>query len=213
MRFMHIFGALLMTATAQTQPTHDWKLVIHGGAGVIEKAKITPGERRQSAPRLTMRWQAVRRFSLEAEPRSMRSRPRSANLEDDPTFNAGRGAVLTFDGHIELDAAIMDGRTREAGAVAGVSTTQRPISLARKVMEQSQHVLLSLRRRRWVRARAWPGTGDNAWFATTERRRQLDELLDRTAAPARRRGQIWDRSAPSRSMAAAMSPRQPRPAD
>jgi beta-aspartyl-peptidase (threonine type) len=63
-------------------------------------------------------------------------------LEDDPLFNAGRGAVFTADGRNELDASIMDGRTRAAGAVAGVTRTRHPISLARAVMERSPHVML-----------------------------------------------------------------------
>ena len=64
-------------------------------------------------------------------------------LEDDPPFNAGRGSVLTADGMAELDAAIMDGRDRRAGAVAGLTTTRAPISAARAAMEQSPHVLLT----------------------------------------------------------------------
>jgi beta-aspartyl-peptidase (threonine type) len=64
-------------------------------------------------------------------------------LEDDPLFNAGRGAVFTADGRNELDASIMDGSTRRAGAVAGVTRTRNPISLARAVMEKSRHVMLA----------------------------------------------------------------------
>ena len=63
-------------------------------------------------------------------------------MEDDPLFNAGRGAVFTADGRNELDASIMDGRTLAAGAVAGVTRTRHPISLARRVMEKSPHVML-----------------------------------------------------------------------
>ena len=60
-------------------------------------------------------------------------------LEEDPCFNAGRGSVLTATGCIELDAAIMDGRTRLAGAVSGLRTTRAPISLARRLLEQGPH--------------------------------------------------------------------------
>ena len=63
-------------------------------------------------------------------------------LEDDPLFNAGRGAVFTADGRVELDAAIMDGATLKAGAVAAVTRTRHPIALARKVMEDTPHVML-----------------------------------------------------------------------
>jgi beta-aspartyl-peptidase (threonine type) len=65
-----------------------------------------------------------------ADRRSMRSKPASGMLEDDPCFNAGAGSVLTSEGCVELDAAIMDGRDRRAGAVAGLRTTRAPISLA-----------------------------------------------------------------------------------
>jgi L-asparaginase / beta-aspartyl-peptidase len=97
-------------------------------------------------------------------------------LEDDPNFNSGRGAVFTYEGRNELDAAIMDGATRAAGAVSGVTRTRSPVSLARAVMEQSPHVMLS-------------GTGadafsvahgleqvDPSWFATPERLANLEEL-------------------------------------
>src|SRR5437870_988634 len=63
-------------------------------------------------------------------------------LEDDPHFNAGRGSVLTSDGGVEMDAAVMCGRDRRAGAVAAVSTVRHPVALARLVMERSPHVML-----------------------------------------------------------------------
>jgi beta-aspartyl-peptidase (threonine type) len=97
-------------------------------------------------------------------------------LEDDPHFNAGRGAAFTDAGENELDAAIMDGRDRSAGAVAGITRTRHPVSLARAVGTKSPHVLM-----------VGPGADafsrdqgleqvERDWFATAERRRQLDEL-------------------------------------
>jgi beta-aspartyl-peptidase (threonine type) len=98
-------------------------------------------------------------------------------LEDDPAFNAGRGAVLAHDGHIELDAAIMDGRTRAAGAVAGLTTIRCPISAARAVMEHSDHVLLSFEgAEEFARGRGL-ATVDPSWFEIPERRAQLDRVL------------------------------------
>ena len=156
MRFMHIFGALLMTATAQTQPTHDWKLVIHGGAGVIEKAKITPEREKAIRGALDHALASGSKIlagggtALDAVEAAVRV------LEDDPNFNAGRGTVFTFDGVIELDASIMDGRTRAAGAVAGVPTTTQPDQPGAHGDGAKPPCLAEWRRRRPVRARAWP---------------------------------------------------------
>ena len=104
-------------------------------------------------------------------------------LEDDPQFNAGRGSVFTADGRVECDAAIMDGRDRMAGAVAGVRSTRNPISLARAVMEQSPHVFLAgMGADAFARAKGLEEAAPE-WFETPERRRQLDELLANPDAP------------------------------
>jgi len=104
-------------------------------------------------------------------------------LEDDPHFNAGRGSVFTAEGRIECDAAIMDGASLEAGAVAGVRSTRNPIRLAREVMDKSAHVFLAgagadgFARAHDIEA------ADPSWFETPERRRQLDEILARPDMP------------------------------
>lgn len=98
-------------------------------------------------------------------------------LEEDSCFNAGRGSVLTAEGCIELDAAIMDGRNRAAGAVAGLRTTRAPISLARRLLERGPHVFLSGKGAdEFARNHGFEQV-DNKWFEIRERRRQLDELL------------------------------------
>lgn len=97
-------------------------------------------------------------------------------LEDDPKFNAGRGAVFTYHGTNELDAAIMDGRTRMAGAIAGVTHARHPIDLARAVMEQSPHVFLSGAGAEEFGRDHGIAMTDPDWFATPERWRQLQEL-------------------------------------
>lgn len=98
-------------------------------------------------------------------------------LEEDPCFNAGRGSVLTASGCIELDAAIMDGRNREAGAVAGLRTTRAPISLARRLLEEGPHVFLSGKGADdFARDHGFEQV-ENSWFEILERRRQLEELL------------------------------------
>jgi L-asparaginase / beta-aspartyl-peptidase len=100
-------------------------------------------------------------------------------LENDPHFNAGRGAAFTRDGANELDAAIMDGATRAAGSVAGLTRIRNPVTLARRVMTDSPHVLLSGAGAEAFAATQGAETVDPAWFAIPERRRQLDELLAR----------------------------------
>ena len=117
-------------------------LAIHGGAGVIERAKMTPEKeasyRAGLAAALDAGYAILERggSSLDAVSAAVRM------MEDDPQFNAGRGAVLNQDGDAELDAAIMDGHGPRAGAVAAVRHVKNPIELARLVMERSAHVLL-----------------------------------------------------------------------
>jgi L-asparaginase / beta-aspartyl-peptidase len=117
-------------------------IAIHGGAGVIDPAKMTP-ERAASyraglAAALDAGYATLERggSSLDAVTAAVRT------MEDDPQFNAGRGAVLNHEGDAELDAAIMDGHGPRAGAVAGVRHVKNPVELARLVMEKSPHVLL-----------------------------------------------------------------------
>jgi beta-aspartyl-peptidase (threonine type) len=98
-------------------------------------------------------------------------------LEDDPAFNAGRGSVLAHDGRIELDAAIMDGRTRAAGAVAGLRAIRNPIGAARAVMERSPHVLLSYQGAEEFAREQGLATVDPKWFETSERRAQLTAVI------------------------------------
>ena len=98
-------------------------------------------------------------------------------LEEDECFNAGRGSVLTASGCIELDAAIMDGRTRAAGAVAGLRTTRAPITLARRLLAQGPHVFLSGKGADEFARDNGLEQVENSWFEVPERRRQLDELM------------------------------------
>src|SRR5881275_2353635 len=120
-----------------------WRLVIHGGAGSMRPGAVDAGQERNARAGLEAPLAAgaaileKRESALDAVEAAVRV------LEEDPAFNAGRGSVLTASGCIELDAAIMDGRKRQAGAVAGLRTTRAPISLARLLLEQGPHVFLS----------------------------------------------------------------------
>ncbi len=117
-------------------------LVIHGGAGTIERSNMTPEKEREYRAglerALTAGYDVLKNggSSLDATEAAVRV------LEDDPHFNAGRGSVFTSAGTNEMDAAIMDGKTLAAGAVAALKHVKNPISLARLVMEKSGHVMM-----------------------------------------------------------------------
>ena len=157
--------------------TTPWKLVIHGGAGAMrpEHGDIDHEERARQGLRHALETGASilgeSGVAVDAVEAAVRI------LEDDPCFNAGRGSTLNAEGVVELDAAIMDGTTRRAGAVAGVRTTRAPISLARLLMERGPHVLLSYEGADRLARDAGLEQVDNSWFITGERRRQLEELL------------------------------------
>lgn len=145
MRSLLLFlGALsMLTAAPSPAGAAEWKLVIHGGAGVIERSRLSPEKDREIRAGLDRALAAGSAVLERGGPALDAVEAAVRVLEDDPNFNAGHGAVFTHDGRNELDAAIMDGRTRAAGAVAGVTRTKNPISLARAVMEKSSHVMLS----------------------------------------------------------------------
>lgn len=138
-----IAGLWIAALTGKAQAAGNWQLAIHGGAGVLERGDLTA--EKEAAYRAGLNaalaaGAAILRAggsSLDAVEAAVRV------LEDDPLFNAGKGSVFTAEGRNELDAAIMDGSTRRAGAVAGVTRTKNPVSLARAVMEKSAHVMLT----------------------------------------------------------------------
>jgi beta-aspartyl-peptidase (threonine type) len=155
----------------------NWRLVIHGGAGAMRPKQGDPDHEERARQGLQSALDTGATIlkrggaALDAVEASVRL------LEDDPYFNAGRGSTLTDQGSVELDAAIMDGRNRRAGAVAGLQTTRAPVRLARRLMEQGPHVFLSGRGADRFAEDAGLEQVDAAWFVTEERRRQLDELL------------------------------------
>ncbi|MBL0407022.1 isoaspartyl peptidase/L-asparaginase [Microvirga aerilata] len=120
----------------------DFALAIHGGAGTILRSKMTP--EREAAYHAGLRRSLEAGRAVLAEGGSALDAVSAAvmALEDEPLFNAGRGAVYTSAGKQEMDAAVMDGRDRAAGAVAGICGPRNPILAARAVMEHSGHVVL-----------------------------------------------------------------------
>lgn len=157
----------------------SWRLVVHGGAGIIERSRTTAEE--EQAIRAALGLALDRGATILARGGSALDAVAAAVevLEDDPHFNAGRGSVYTYDGGIEMDAAIMDGRDRNAGAVNGVTATRNPIRLARAVMEKSPHVFLSREGADRFSIEQGLPQETPAYFETAERRRQLEELRAR----------------------------------
>lgn len=154
-----------------------WRLVIHGGAGSERIAHDDPAH--ESAARAGLSEALEAGSSLLATGGSAVEAVELAArlLEENSCFNAGRGSVLTEHGEVELDAAIMDGRTRQAGAVAGIKTTRAPISLARRLMEHGPHVFLSGEAADRFAAAAGLEQVPNDFFILPERRRQLEEAV------------------------------------
>jgi beta-aspartyl-peptidase (threonine type) len=171
----------LLTATivfALTAAAQKAMLVIHGGAGTITRSSMSPEAEKQYREALE---QALRLgqavivkggSSLDAVETSIRF------MEDNPLFNAGKGAVFTHDGRNELDAAIMDGKTKAAGSVAGVTIIRNPISAARAVMEKSAHVMMVGRGAELFATQMGLEIVDPSYFWTERRWKSLqNELL------------------------------------
>lgn len=136
-----ITGALL--AQEQNMSSSPIVIAIHGGAGTILKENLTPELEQEYRAKLEEALRSGHTVLTEGGSALDAVVTAIAILEDSPLFNAGKGAVFTSDGHHELDASIMDGATRNSGAVAGVKRIKNPILLARAVMEKSPHVLLA----------------------------------------------------------------------
>jgi L-asparaginase / beta-aspartyl-peptidase len=139
-------GAIMVTTLSAAaygqQPAHKWSIVLHGGAGVIERSSLTPAGDAAYRASLTQAIDAGAKV-LDSGGTSLDAVEAAIHiLEDDPLFNAGRGAVFTSEGKNELDASIMDGSNLKAGAVAGITHTRHPISLARTVMEKTPYVMM-----------------------------------------------------------------------
>ncbi|WP_114953565.1 isoaspartyl peptidase/L-asparaginase family protein [Sphingosinicella terrae] len=153
-----------------------WRLVIHGGCGVLERERMTPED--DAAARTALERALAAGAAILDRGGSALDAVEAAGraLEDDPHFNAGRGSVFTYQGTIEMDAAIMEGERRGAGAVNGVTATRNPISLARAVMEKSPHVFLSREGADEFSRLQGLEQAPPDYFGTPERRRQLEEL-------------------------------------
>jgi L-asparaginase / beta-aspartyl-peptidase len=179
-------AALLLAGCASTPAPSAppaWSIAVHGGAGVISRAQMTP--EREAAYRTAMAGATARGADVLAKGGTAMDAVEAVArvLEDDPLFNAGRGAAIGADGTVTLDAAIMDGATLKAGAVAGVTTTRNPITLARAVMERTRHVfLIGEGADTFAREQGLPQV-PNTYFITARRWGILEEVLTEDKLP------------------------------
>jgi len=156
-------------------------LVIHGGAG-LERQDLNPEEVRAARAALEAALRKGHEALAAGKPAMDAVTAAITVLENDPTFNAGRGAVFTHDGKNELDASLMDGATLRAGAVAGVHTVKNPILLARAVMEHSPHVMMIGQGAEMFAAEQKIEQVDPSYFRTEKRWQQLQRALKEEAA-------------------------------
>lgn len=187
-RKLVIASAVLLGACAATpdpEPaTPEWRLVVHGGAGVITREGMSP--EKEAA------YTAALETALEAGAAVLRNGGSALDaveaavipMEDDPLFNSGHGAVFTAAGTHELDASIMDGRDRNAGAVAGVTRVRNPIKAARAVMDKSEHVMFAGSGADAFAEAQGLDMVDNSYFDTDRRRRSLERVLEERARTA-----------------------------
>jgi beta-aspartyl-peptidase (threonine type) len=158
-------------------------LVMHGGAGTITRQSMTPDMEKQYRETLEQALRAGHAVlakggaSLDAVEASIRL------LEDSPLFNAGKGAVFTHEGRNELDAAIMDGKNKRAGSVAGVTIIKNPISAARAVMEKSPHVMMAGKGAELFATQAGLEIVDPSYFWTERRWKDLQRELQKETPP------------------------------
>lgn len=183
---------ILLTSVAEAQPSKKYAMVIHGGAGVMDQKELTPEMQNEYIAVLNQALHMGDSILANGGTCMDAVEKTIVILEDSPLFNAGKGAVFTHEGLVELDASVMDGQTLKAGAIAGVRDIKNPIRVARTVMEKSEHVMLT-------------GTGasqfakeqgfepvENSYFYTEKRYKALQELLkkERETTPNDKHGTV-----------------------
>lgn len=154
------------------------KLLIHGGAGTILPESMTPEKEAAYRGGLSKALEAGYAILSGGGPALLAVEEAVKVLEDNPLFNAGKGAVFTHDKKHELDAAIMDGKTLKAGAVAGVTNIKNPVNLALKVMRDSDYVLLTGEGAQQFAAQHGVKQIETSYFYTDLRYQQLLQIID-----------------------------------
>ncbi|RXG33085.1 isoaspartyl peptidase/L-asparaginase family protein [Leeuwenhoekiella marinoflava] len=168
------------TKTPQDTPKQQkFAIIIHGGAGTILKENMTDSLEKAYKAKLTEAIQTGHKI-LENGGTSLEAVQRTINvMENSPLFNSAKGAVFTHDGKNELDASIMDGKTLNAGAIAGVTNVKNPINLAYEVMTNSEHVLLSGKGAEAFAKEKGIEQVDPSYFFTEKRYNSLQRILER----------------------------------
>ena len=185
------------SADAPANPPQDaaqpkTALVIHGGAGYVARASLSAED--EAAARADLERALEAGHSILAAGGTALDAVQAVVvvLEESPRFNAGKGAVFNAQGGHELDASIMEGHTRRAGAVAGVTTVRSPITLARTVMEHSPHVMLAGDgAEAFADSRPEIERVPNDWFDTERRRRALEQAQRQAAVGEAPQGQYF----------------------
>ncbi len=179
-----VFALAALCALATPVSAADYALAVHGGAGTISRDAMTP-ERERDYHRALRQALTTGEAILKNGGTSLDAVTATIQvLEDEPLFNAGRGAVFTAEGKNELDAAIMDGATLNAGAIAGVTRIRNPVLLARAVMEHSPHVMLVGAGAEAFAEEQGMGFVEAEWFHTDERWQQLERARTADAKQA-----------------------------
>jgi len=168
---------LLLSNLISAQSSTKYAMVIHGGAGVMSEKSMTPDMQKEYLFVLNRALHVG--DSVLSNGGSCMDAVVSTIMvmEDSPLFNAGKGAVFTHEGTVELDASVMNGKTLEAGAVAGITDIKNPIMLARTVMEKSEHVFLVGKGASQFAVEQGFKLVPNNYFYTDKRYQQLQELL------------------------------------
>ena len=154
----------------------NWSIAIHGGAGTMDRDKMTPQQQADYEVALQTALDAGAAILKDGGTAMEAVQAAIVPMENDEKFNAGRGAVFTWEGANELDAALMNGATRQAGAVAGVRSVKNPILLANAIMQDGRHVFLS-----GAGAEEFAGDAElelvgPEWFATERRLKSLERM-------------------------------------
>lgn len=176
-KLLALVALVLMSQPASAEDAAPkWSFAIHGGAGTLDPAQMTPEKRAAYEADLQRALDAGSKILADGGEAMDAVKAAIVILEDSPLFNAGKGAVFTWDGTNELDASIMDGRDRSAGAVAGVKTVKNPILLADTVRTQSEHVFLVGKGAEEFAVSKGFAVTPPEYFATEARREALERL-------------------------------------